>query len=309
MATETGEFVRGVTEFRDTASFCFPGRYAVYVNGVCPWAQRVKTVHSMLEMQGSVELYDIEIEMLRTSDLPSGYKGWKMSLNDTLNSRFGSLYDLYEYSNPGYQKNMLQRRKGQRRETPSYTVPILWDRWTSKIVNTESDEIIEMLTSASFDSCKGVELDLSRNMTCAKQIDDIVYRGINNGVYRMGFATTQSAYEKAYYDHWEAMDAIERRLSQTPFLCGNSISLSDIKLFATTVRYDAAYHTSFKGSRNMLREMPNLMRHMVTVYRARNVARSVDMRKIVVGYHSSMATYPVGKIDEDFSDPLFDRYV
>src|SRR5690606_1821290 len=85
-----------------------------------------------------------------------------------------------------------------------------------------------------------------------------IYRDVNNGVYRCGFATTQEAYEAAYDQLFARLDALENRLSQRRYLMGDAITEADIRLFTTLVRYDAVYHGHFKCNRNKPTEMPVL---------------------------------------------------
>ena len=88
------------------------------------------------------------------------------------------LSDIYSKAEPGY--------------SGRYTVPVLWDKKKQTIVNNESSEIIRMLYT-EFDDLvdskyKGLEFLRGR----MKEIDDVnqwIYDGINNGVYKCGFAT------------------------------------------------------------------------------------------------------------------------
>ena len=61
-------------------------------------------------------------------------------------------------------------------------------------------------------------------------INDIVYHNINNGVYRAGFATTQSAYDEAFDQLFDAMDELEALLSKQRYLVGEQITEADWRL-------------------------------------------------------------------------------
>ena len=69
---------------------------------------------------------------------------------------------------------------------------------------------------------------------------------MNNGVYKAGFATTQTAYEEAVAPLFETLDWLEERLSRSRFLCDDTLTEADIRLFTTLVRFDAVYHGHFK---------------------------------------------------------------
>ena len=85
-----------------------------------------------------------------------------------------------------------------------------------------------------------------------------IYRYVNNGVYRCGFAGTQEAYDKAYRRLWEHLDLLEERLSTRRYLVGDHITEADVRLFTTLVRFDPVYHGHFKCNRSKLIEMPAL---------------------------------------------------
>ena len=69
-------------------------------------------------------------------------------------------------------------------------------------------------------------------------VNDWVYNGINNGVYKCGFAKTQLAYDEAIEHLREALLRAEEVLSKQRFLVGNTLSEADIRLFMTLIRYD-----------------------------------------------------------------------
>lgn len=79
-------------------------------------------------------------------------------------------------------------------------MPILWDKKEGTIVNNESSEIMRMFNSEFNSFAQKPDLDLYPE-ELRKQIEEVntwVYPGINNGVYRAGFATKQPAYEEAF---------------------------------------------------------------------------------------------------------------
>ncbi|GMA88174.1 hypothetical protein GCM10025868_34240 [Angustibacter aerolatus] len=83
-----------------------------------------------------------------------------------------------------------------------------------------------------------------------------VYRDVNNGVYRCGFATTQEAYEAAYDTLFARLDVLEGRLADRRFLMGDHVREVDVRLFTTLVRFDAVYHGHFKTNRQKAHRVP-----------------------------------------------------
>jgi glutathionyl-hydroquinone reductase len=121
-----------------------------------------------------------------------------------------------------------------------YTVPVLWDKQNRTIVNNESIDLIQILNSDFNSVAKNADLDLIPKdiETHLEELNSWIYNGINNGVYRCGFATKQAAYEKAFEELFSALDRAEAILSQSRYLCGDRFTWMDIRLFMTLIRFD-----------------------------------------------------------------------
>ena len=78
--------------------------------------------------------------------------------------------------------------------------------------------------------------------------NDWTYNDINNGVYKSGFATTQSAYETAVHPLFNSLDRVEEHLSKNanPYYFGENITEADVRLYTTIVRFDPVYVQHFK---------------------------------------------------------------
>ena len=71
-------------------------------------------------------------------------------------------------------------------------MPVLWDTKMKKIVNNESSEIIKIFNSAFNDLAENPKLDLAPSslIPVMEEVDSWVYEGVNQGVYKVGFAVT-----------------------------------------------------------------------------------------------------------------------
>ena len=83
-----------------------------------------------------------------------------------------------------------------------------------------------------------------------------IYASVNNGVYRCGFAGKQAAYDEAVVALFETLDALEARLAETRFLCGDRITEADWRLFTTLVRFDPVYVGLFKCNVRRIADYP-----------------------------------------------------
>jgi len=274
-----GSFVRAPTSFRGHVSrdpqaqhAAEAGRYHLYVSLACPWAHRTLIVRALKGLEDA-----ISVDVVHPHLTDSGWSfdtGFPGATGDRLGGR-SHLQQVYRQAAPGY--------------SGIVTVPVLWDKKLGTIVNNESAEIIRML-NAEFQACaRRPELDLYPPALRAA-IDDTnawVYPGINNGVYRSGFAQSQNAYDRAVNELFAALDRAEAILSRQAFLCGDVLTEADVRLFTTLIRFDAVYHTHFKCNRKQIAQYPALLRTLARIYHLPGVAATVDLDHIRFHYYHS----------------------
>jgi putative glutathione S-transferase len=281
-----GRFVRTESQFRSWVTpdgapgptgqggfAAAAGRYHLYVSLACPWAHRTLIMRALKRLETVVSVSVVSPHMGRfgwTFDTAEGSTG------DPLEGA-RTLAEIYVAAEPHY--------------TGRVTVPVLWDRRRRTIVSNESAEILRMLNGA-FAAFTDVATDYSPPELRA-QIDEInafVYANINNGVYRAGFATTQSAYEEAFRALFAALDEIEARLSARRYLLGSRLTEADWRLFTTLVRFDAVYHGHFKCNLRRIVDYPNLSGYLRDLYSVPGVAGTVDLDHIKRHYYGSHRT-------------------
>lgn len=321
---EKGAFIRPATKFHNKIGQdgfeAEAGRYRLYVSYACPWAHRTYIVYKMKGLEDVIDLTitGYKLENLASSlgkqgfDFPD-YRGWDFEPTSDKSSPFyephGFAYidQLYELGSPGYREEYKAMQK-----RPIYSVPVLFDQKSNRIVSNESAEIIVMLNEAFNHLAKNPQLDLNPKelQEDMEKVNAVVYPGINDGVYRCGFARSQQAYEEAYRLHWSAMDKIEQHLATRRYLCGSQLTLSDIRLFVTLIRYDPVYYGHFKTSRNRVVEMPSLYGFMRDIYQDENVKATLNMEYIVKHYYGSQqminptGIWPIGAFEKNALDHL-----
>ena len=268
------------------------GRYHLYISYACPWAHRTLIFRKLKGLEDHISISAVHPDMLED--------GWTFE-QDTDGATGDTLYDLpfardiYTKADPVFSGRV--------------TVPILWDKTRETIVSNESSEIIRMFNSA-FDGLTGNEVDFwpISLRDAIQPVNDRIYDTLNNGVYKCGFATTQSAYDKAIKPLFETMDWLETRLSETRYLMGDRPTEADWRLFTTLVRFDPVYHLHFKCNRRRLVDYPNLWGYTRDLYQTPGVAETVHFNHIIRHYHYSHESInphriiPVGP-DLDFGAP------
>ncbi len=169
------------------------------------------------------------------------------------------------------------------------TVPVLWDKQSNRIVNNESAEIIRMLNSEFQDFATNPDLDLypENKRVQIDELNNWIYRDINNGVYRCGFATTQRAYSKAFVTLFNSLDRVEEILASSRYLTGDELTEADVRLFTTLIRFDSVYVTHFKTNLRRIVDYPNIWGFTRDVYQLPGVAETVNMAHIKSHYFES----------------------
>jgi len=278
-----GRFVRPETRFRNWVSAdgspgptgaggfaAEPGRYHLYVSLACPWAHRTIIFRRLKRLEEVIGL-SVVSPLLREG-------GWSFvesegSSGDPVNGA-GKLADIYLLAEPRYSGRV--------------SVPVLWDKARRTIVNNESAEIIRMLNGA-FDAFTDDRIDYYPAQLRAEidAVNALVYRTVNNGVYRSGFATTQEAYTEAFTALFETLDQLEQRLARQRYLVGNALTEADWRLFTTLVRFDAVYYGHFKCNLRRITDYHNLSNYLRDLYQVPGVAETVNLDHIKRHYYGS----------------------
>lgn len=263
-----GAFVRRESAFREqVAGPVEPGRYHLYVSLACPWAHRTLIVRQVQGLAATVGV--TVLDPLRDE------RGWRFAPGepDPLNG-FRFLAEAYLASDPGFAGRV--------------TVPVLWDAVEERIVNNESSEIIRMLNAWSDE---GPDLYPEPLRAEIDAVNERVYRGVNNGVYRAGFAATQVAYEEAFDELFATLDWLEERLAGRRFLVGGpEPTEADWRLFVTLVRFDAVYVGHFKCNLRWIADYPALSAYVRDLYQQPGIAGTVDFDHIKRHYYMTHAS-------------------
>ncbi|MFB6137300.1 MAG: glutathione S-transferase family protein [Halobacteriaceae archaeon] len=279
---EEGEFQRATTSFRewvggesgddpDARFQPAAGRYHLYVSYACPWAHRTLLTRALMGLEDAITV-DV-VDPFREDD------GWEFAPEKpgcTTDRIHGAAYlrDVYTAAEPDY--------------TGRVTVPVLWDREEGVIVNNESEEIIKMLAQAFGDEAeRDVDLYPAERRDAIDEVIDDIYPSINNGVYRAGFAESQSAYDGAVEELFDALAEYDDLLGDQRYLAGDSLTLADVCMFTTLYRFDEVYHTHFKCNHRRITDYEHLWGYLRELYQLPGVAETCVMDHVKEHYYRS----------------------
>jgi putative glutathione S-transferase len=274
-----GKFIRTEAQFRN---FIEPnsdftpdsGRYHLYVSLACPWAHRTLIYRSLKGLEEHISVSVVNPYMLEN--------GWTFEESfpgttaDHLFSR-EFLYQIYLQANSKYSGRV--------------TVPVLWDKKNQTIVSNESSEIIRMFNK-SFNELTGNTLNFYPEQFQKKidEINNFTYHNINNGVYKVGFATKQEVYEEELDNLFQSLDQIEEMLNQNTYLIADELLECDLRLFPTLLRFDPVYVGHFKCNKKRIIDYPNISRYLQKIKTHPGIQPTINIDHIKTHYYGSHPT-------------------
>lgn len=245
-----------------------PGRYRLVVARACPWANRAIIVRRLLGLEPVLSMGvcgPTHDERSWTFDLDPG------GVDPVLG--IPRIRDAYLARDPHYPRGI--------------TVPAVVDVPTGQVVTNDFAQItLDLETQwTAFHRPGAPDLYPQDRRDEIDEVAELVYRDVNNGVYRCGFAGTQESYERAYRRLFDRLDWLSERLAGQRFLVGDTITEADVRLFTTLARFDAVYHGHFKTNRNKLSEMPVLWAYARDLFQTPGFGDTTDFTHIKAHYY------------------------
>jgi putative glutathione S-transferase len=245
-----------------------PGRYRLVVSRACPWANRAIIVRRLLGLEDVLSMGitgPTHDERSWTFDLDPGGRDPVLGIE--------RLQEAFFKRFPSYDKGI--------------TVPAIVDVPSGAVVTNDFAQItIDLsLEWAAHHRPGAPNLYPEKLREEIDEVNALVFRDVNNGVYRAGFARSQEAYETAYRNLFDRLDWLSARLERQRYLVGDSITEADIRLFTTLARFDAVYHGHFKCNRSKLSEMPVLWAYARDLFQTPGFGDTIDFEQIKEHYY------------------------
>jgi putative glutathione S-transferase len=244
------------------------GRYRLVAARACPWANRAIIVRRLLGLEDALSM--------GIAGPTHDERSWTFDLDpDGRDPVLGieRLRDAFLARFPDYDKGI--------------TVPAIVDVPTGEVVTNDFAQITLDLSTQwrRFHRPGAPELYPEALRDQIDEVNEGVFKDVNNGVYRAGFAGTQEAYEEAYRRLFARLDRLSERLERQRFLVGDTITEADVRLFTTLVRFDAVYHGHFKCNRSRLTEMPVLWAYARDLFQTPGFGDTIDFVHIKRHYY------------------------
>ena len=245
-----------------------PGRYRLVVARACPWANRAIIVRRLLGLEDALSMGvcgPVHDARSWTFDLDPG------GVDPVLG--IPRIRDAYLARFPDYPRGI--------------TVPAIVDVPSGAVVTNDYPQITLDLSLEWGEHHRPGAPELYPQRL-RDEIDDVaakVYKDVNNGVYRCGFAGSQRAYERAFRRLFDRLDWLEERLAGQRYLVGDTITEADVRLFTTLARFDPVYHGHFKCNRAKLIEFPALWGYARDLFQTPGFGDTIDFVQIKQHYY------------------------
>ncbi len=247
-----------------------PDRYRLIWMPGCPHAHKVVITRKLLGLDKVISLGTTGI--LRTP------KGWAFTedpeeLDPVLKIHY--LHDIYTRHDPNY--------------TGRSTVPTIVDTFTGQGVNNDHFWIPIYFNTAwkKYHKQDAPDLYPEHLRSEIDELNKFIFKRVNEGVYKCGFARTQDSLNIAYKQFFEAMDFLDKHLENRRFLFGDYITDSDVRLYPTLVRFQVTYYQMFRANRNRLEEFKNLWPYARDLYQTEGFRDTTPFELIKKHYQLS----------------------
>ncbi len=205
----------------------------------CPWAHRTWLIYELRNLQKNLNLVIAS----------PNYKSGRWEINPSLMG-CKTLLDIYKLCNSP---------PSHRATVPTIIDPNPNNQLSPKLLGNESAQLVEAMDvwPAPNNTISFYPKHLHQEINSWHLL---LQDSVNNGVYKCGFARNQSAYDKASETLFSALQKIEDCLSdKREWLCGERLSLADVRLFPTIIRWESVYAPLFACSQKKLSTFPNLV--------------------------------------------------
>jgi putative glutathione S-transferase len=244
------------------------GRYRLIGARACPWAHRAIITRQVLGLDHSISL--------GIAGPTHDWKSWTFDLDeDSIDPVLGvgKLRDCYFHRYPDYPKGI--------------TVPALVDIESKAVVTNDFRSMVTDFATEWSPLHRQDAPDLYPEAMRPEidELSDLIFHTVNNGVYKCGFASSQQAYETAFTELFDTLDMLEGRLETRRYLVGDHITLADIFLYVTLVRFDMVYHGHFKCNRYKIAEKPNLWGYLRDLFQTPGFGDTTNFQQIKDHYY------------------------
>jgi putative glutathione S-transferase len=278
----------------------------LYVNAACPFATRALTLRNLSPLlRSKVKVCFVSplrnengLEFLCEENRAAVAHFTKLPVtvdSSPINARY--LKDIYSHADKNYSGDIA--------------TPTLYDAKTNAILHTDSFNLMRAFVATVPNELSHIYQNPEDQDKQGRHLEAELCKM----VYSCGFAQTQETYGEASSRIFAELDRLESILSdgRPRILGGKSLSLVDIQLVNTLVRFDPVYFDLFKCFRRRIRSYPFLSNYARSVATKLGDNLPLDLLQIVTHYWTNFPSCnPNGVIPlayrDDFLEGGIEKY-
>lgn len=259
-----------------------PNRYHFVWGRFCPWATPVAILIDLMGLDKVIS--KTAIYNLRHSGIDDDwfFGASEMDKDPVLGT--SRLSENYKQTDPQFDQRP--------------TIPALIDVKTGKVVNNNSDDLMNELSTAWQKYFDADAPDIFPNVQSEAilQLNDVIVKDLTAIPGQISTVTSQQDYEKLANHYFDRLDWLEERLATNRFLLGDKITQPDIRLFVDLVRFDLVFYYQSKLNKRRLDDYPNLWRYARDCYRIPAFRNNTDFQAIKEHFYQ-VSDDPITSLD------------
>jgi len=285
---QDGQFIRQSSQFTKIRQAVpprpEPGQFHLFSSWSCPWSQRAMIARNLMGLESIVTMSAAWGPRIEGYSISNGENYPVPGTN--MEARF--LHEIYRLSLPDY--------------TGRVTVPVLWDATGHEILSNESSDIVWWFNQLGSSDAGTPDLFPSELEAEIKLFNDRIYTGLTNAVYEAGNAEKQDVYAAKAEKVAATLVWLDGELADRSFALTSSITVCDVYLIPSLLRFTAIYEPLFKCNLRPLRTLPNVCRYIHQMMEMDAIRSTFDLHKSKVGYYldkklNPNMTIPLGPLD------------
>lgn len=240
-------------------------RYIIYWARTCNWSNRPVIARDLLGLQDVIKDYIVG----QTGE--SNEYGWgfpnEWDFKDP-NTGVYFLSDLYLNTKPDF--------------TGRATTPTLADYKEKKAVNNDYHRMTNYL-EVQFRKYQKEDAPDLYPVKYRKEIDefnDWLFPNINDGHYRMAFATSPEGYKDGHRAFHAGLEKLDKRLETNRFLFGDYITDSDIRVYVSLIKWELDFYVNVGPQVKRITEYKNVWEYIKELYSIPEFKRYTNFPKL-----------------------------
>lgn len=241
------------------------GRYHLYISLACPWAHRTLIMHKLKQLDSIISVSVVEPKV--------NDRGWEFGTDGDPNNDYKFLYELYQKSHQNF--------------TGRATLPVLWDKKQKTIVSNESQDIMRMFNSNFNDLSYNYDDYYPNHLkNSIDRINQKVHDHISSKLFPLISTDQSDTYRNIYQNFYLTLNWLEDHLESNRYLCGDTITEADWRLFTSIVRIDQIYANYFHYPSKKIGDFPILNRYLLSIYNYPGIKDTVNLHHADIHYRS-----------------------